>query len=89
MIERPNANFDGAYKRMDYITDYELCVQGCIDEYPDCSAVDFNPHDRVCALFHAEYGVGHWQRNSCCTRYEIVSCDERTYLSLISIVTMQ
>ena len=82
------ANFDAAYTILPGMTEEE-CIQMCIDKFPKCSAVDYNLGSKVCAPHHAHTGLGHWQDNGCCNRYEIVSCDGSMYLSLISVITMQ
>jgi len=67
--KREGANFDGAYTSLAANTEEE-CLQKCIDNYPQCVAVDFNLQSHVCAAHGAQTGV-HWQSNSCCNRYEI------------------
>ena len=75
--QRLGANFDGAVFGFDAKTEPQ-CVQKCVDIYPDCVAVDFNLYSRGCYGHGAQTGVGRWQDNGCCNRYEIVACGGRS-----------
>ena len=68
---RENANYDGAYSRLQVGSESQ-CLRQCVDRYPACVAVDFNTRERSCHLHRVDTGVGRWQRNSCCNRYEII-----------------
>jgi len=75
VIRRTGANYDGAYTWAPHdVRDEQACIQTCIDRYPNCSAVDFNLQDKACALHEPYTGIGLWQDNSCCNRYEIIFC---------------
>ena len=75
---RMGANYDGAYVRLEADTEQD-CIRKCIEKYSECVAVDFNLEMHVCAGHRTQTGVGRWQANTCCNRYEIISCDGSTY----------
>jgi len=70
---REDANVDGAEFGFEARSEME-CLKQCIRKYPDCSAVDYNYDSGACAGHRANTGLGHYQKNSCCVRFEIIQC---------------
>ena len=71
--KRESANYNGAYTGFLANTEDE-CLMQCIDKYPECVAVDFNLENHACSAHNRQSGIGRWQTNRCCNRYEII-CD--------------
>ena len=65
-----NANYDGAYTS--FRSTQQGCVNWCIMNNPTCSAVDYNLRESSCHPHRAQTGAGHWQRNNCCNRFELI-----------------
>ena len=70
-----NANYAGAYTS--FHSTQQGCVNWCIMNNRTCSAVDYNLRERRCFPHRAQTGAGHWQRDTCCNRFELICY--RTY----------
>ena len=71
--KRVRANFGGASGTYN-VKSEEKCVKQCIYHYPQCQAVDYNLHSKLCYWHGSGTGFGKFQSNNCCNRYEIESC---------------